>query len=145
MSGDKTEHNLGLPRQGWMVKTDSLGNMQWDKTIFTLPGDYSYTYGIQSEYGCYIVTKATAGGIAGYKSQQNWDTTNSTCDYWIVKFCDSTLTTNIANTEKANEQLLLFPNPNTGKFTIQNSSLKIDRIEIYNLIGEKMSIVAVGC
>ena len=34
MGGNKTENNLGS-KQTWVVKTDSLGNKQWDKTMFT--------------------------------------------------------------------------------------------------------------
>ncbi len=32
ISGDKTENNIGLV-EGWIVKIDSSGNVQWDKTI----------------------------------------------------------------------------------------------------------------
>src|SRR5205823_4154262 len=35
-TGNKSEANLG-PEQTWVIKTDDLGNKQWDKTIFT-PG-----------------------------------------------------------------------------------------------------------
>ena len=89
ISGDKTENNLGL-KQTWVVKTDSSGILQWDKTIFTTGTDLTGLV-IQSKDGCYVMANCTDGGIGGYKTQLNWDTNNyDTPDYWIVKFCDTT-------------------------------------------------------
>jgi PKD repeat protein len=88
-SGNKTENNLGAG-QGWVVKTDSMGNLNWEKTIFTLPdGGFFLTLATQSADGCYVFARATTGGIAGHKSQPNRDSTNLTSDYWIVKFCET--------------------------------------------------------
>jgi len=89
-SGDKSEDNLG-DKQIWVVKTDSLGSKQWDKTIFTL-GDNIRGYAIQTREGCYAMANNTSGGIGGDKTQPNWDTTFiflPTHDYWIIRFCDS--------------------------------------------------------
>lgn len=33
LSGDKTENNAGPAECGWVVKTDSLGNKEWDQTF----------------------------------------------------------------------------------------------------------------
>jgi len=88
VSGDKTEANLGVS-QAWMLKTDSIGNMEWDKTIFTLPDSKTYPFVVEVNNGCFVVAKSTFGGVAGYKSQENRDTTYFSTDYWIVKFCDS--------------------------------------------------------
>jgi len=86
--GDKTEFNLGQ-EQSWIVKTDSLGNKLWDKTLFTTGHDEG-CYAIQTKDGCYAFANYTAAGIGGYKTQPNWDTTNYWQDYWIIKFCDTT-------------------------------------------------------
>ena len=85
ISGEKTENNLGI-EQGWLIKTDSLGNLLWDKTIFTLGHDES-ALTIQSPDGCYEVAVPTQSGIGGYKSQD----ARGFNDYWIIKLCDSTL------------------------------------------------------
>lgn len=77
------------------------------------------------------------GGDKSQPSQGSWD-------YWIVKFCDSTLTTNIAKTEKENDQLLLSPNPTEGKLTIGNRHYAINTIEIFNTLGVKVLSVAVN-
>jgi len=92
ISGDKTEANLGLA-QAWIVKTDSLGNKLWDKTIFTNPDQKVYPMMIQTAEGCYAIAEATYGDVAGYKTQPNWDNTLSSTDFWIIRYCDTSATT----------------------------------------------------
>jgi len=87
IGGDKTENNLG-GIQTWILKIDSAGNKEWDKTILT-PGNDRAGFALQTNDGCYIITNYTDGGIGGYKTQSNWDTTNFSTDYWIVKFCET--------------------------------------------------------
>ncbi len=82
--GDKTENNLGFT-QMWIVKTDSSGNKDWDKTIFTSGNDL-LSYGIQTKDGCYLFANYTNAGVSGYKTE----TCRGSYDFWITKFCDST-------------------------------------------------------
>jgi len=84
ISCDKTENNIGF-EQTWVVKTDSLANVVWDKTIFTYGHD-EYGMAIQSEDGCYLMGNQTVTGIGGYKTQPSWGSQ----DFWIIKFCDTT-------------------------------------------------------
>ncbi len=85
ISGDKTEANLGL-EQSWIVKTDSSGIKEWDKTIFT-EGHDEATLALQASDGCYVIGVDDDGGIGGYKTDNNWGGR----DYWFVKFCDTTM------------------------------------------------------
>jgi PKD repeat protein len=91
ISGVKTEDNLGI-EQSWLVRIDSAGNLIWDKTIFT-PGHDEEGYAIQTSDGCIAVANYSNGNIGGYKSENNRDTVAPyvTPDYWLVKFCDSTV------------------------------------------------------
>jgi len=84
IGGDKTENNLGS-EQTWVLKTDALGNKQWDKTILTSGHDET-GLAIQIGDGCYLMSNFTNAGIAGYKSQASWNSSN---DYWIIKFCEN--------------------------------------------------------
>jgi hypothetical protein len=52
IGGDKSEEKMGR-KQIWVIKTDSVGNKIWDKTILS-PGDDS-GYAIQSADGSYVV------------------------------------------------------------------------------------------
>lgn len=84
ISGDKSESNLGL-EQGWIVKTDSLGNEEWDKTILT-EGHDEIAHALQTNDGCYVIAVDDTSGIGGYKSED----THGGADYWLVKFRDTT-------------------------------------------------------
>jgi hypothetical protein len=87
ISGNKTENNYGS-EQSWMLKTDSIGNILWDKTIFA-PGHDESSFVIETGNNCYLVANWNLGssGIGGYKTEMCW---NGSSDFWIVKFCDST-------------------------------------------------------
>jgi PKD repeat protein len=84
VSGNKTENNLGSV-QTWIVKTDSAGGLEWEKTIFTTGHD-QMSEGIQSADGCYLFALNTDGSIGGYISEPG----RGMYDYWLVKFCDTT-------------------------------------------------------
>jgi hypothetical protein len=61
---DKSENNLGM-EQGWAIKTDSMGIIQWDKTLFTIGHDET-SYAVQTPEGCYVFalwSQADAGGL----------------------------------------------------------------------------------
>jgi PKD repeat protein len=90
ISGTKTENNLGI-EQSYIMRIDSIGNIVWDKTIFT-NGHDEEGYAIITSDGCIAVANYTNGNAGGYKSQDNRDTVAPyvTADYWLVKFCDST-------------------------------------------------------
>ncbi|HRC32318.1 MAG TPA: hypothetical protein PK736_02625 [Bacteroidia bacterium] len=85
ISGDKTENNLG-PEQTWVIKTDALGNKQWDKTVFTNGHDEG-GLAIKTKDGCFALANYTYAGIGGDKTQAS----QGSWDYWIIKFCDTTL------------------------------------------------------
>ncbi|MEO5570330.1 MAG: T9SS type A sorting domain-containing protein [Bacteroidia bacterium] len=134
ISGDKTENNLGQ-EQSWIVKTDSIGNKLWDKTLFTLGHD-EIGLAIQTNDGCYAMANMTYAGIGGYKTQSSWAST----DYWIIKFCDTTLTTSITNFQFSIFILQLFPNPATStiQLTFNTKEKTKVQIEIINVMGERV-------
>ncbi len=87
-SGDKSENRLGL-LQTWIVQTDSTGNKQWDKTIFTT-GSEDRGLAFQTMDGCYAIASSTISGIGGYKSQPMRGPGHDKGDFWLIKFCDTT-------------------------------------------------------
>ena len=86
ISGDKSENNLGR-EQSWIIKTDSLGNKQWDKTIHTDCGltDDELALVIQTNECCFVIAGFTWAGIGGDKTQAS----RGGLDYWMIKFCDT--------------------------------------------------------
>jgi len=76
---DKTQNSFGFSDY-WVVKTDSLGNKQWDKTIGGDMGDY-----MQS-----VAATADGGFLLGGYSNSHVGNSKSEAplggyDYWIVK------------------------------------------------------------
>jgi len=88
MSGDKSENNLGV-FQSWIIKMDTVGNLEWEKTILTTPEQKLFPVALQSSDGCYVIAQGSTGTIAGHKSQPNYDAALGSHDYWIIKFCDT--------------------------------------------------------
>ena len=87
--GNKTENFLG-PEQTWVIKTDSAGQVVWDKTV--LLSDHIETgLAVRSADGCFAFANYTLSSPVGHKTQPSW----GSVDYWMVKFCDTT-TINIA-------------------------------------------------
>ncbi len=83
ISGDKTENCLGLA-DFWIVKTDSLGNIQWQNTIGG--SDVDELYSLQQTLdGGYILGGYSYSNISGDKTE------NSTIagDYWFLKTDES--------------------------------------------------------
>ncbi|MBK9046194.1 MAG: hypothetical protein IPL74_05670 [Bacteroidetes bacterium] len=79
ISGDKTEINYGN-WDYWIIKTDSLGNIQWQNTIGGNGDDELYSMDITSDGG-YILGGRSKSGISGDKIENS----NGDYDYWIVK------------------------------------------------------------
>jgi len=132
ISGDKTENNLG-PKQMWIIKTDSLGNKQWDKTIFT-PGHDEGGFAVQIDESCYVFANATDGGMGGYKSQLS----QGNYDYWIIKFCDSTTTTSINTNSNFQIPISIYPNPAYESLVVSGQWSGKKEIEIYDLFRRRV-------
>ncbi len=139
VSGNKTENNLG-PEQMWILKTDSIGNKQWDKTIFTTGHD-EQGMGVQAHDGCYAFACQTSAGTGGYKSQPNQDSSGITADYWIIKFCDTSATTSIFQVPDNSISISISPNPTTNNFIVTfPNTINKGSIEIYTVLGKKIFI-----
>jgi hypothetical protein len=79
ISGDKIENNLG-GYDFWIIKTDGLGNIQWQNTIGGSGVDVIFSIH-QTIDGGYILGGSSSSSISGDKSENNW----GGGDYWIVK------------------------------------------------------------
>ncbi|MBA2423332.1 MAG: hypothetical protein H0V61_08925 [Chitinophagales bacterium] len=78
-SGDKTQPSQGLTDY-WIVKTDVLGNKQWDKRYGGDKKEQLYS-AQQTTDGGYILAGWSESGISGQKTQPS----NGSSDYWILK------------------------------------------------------------
>lgn len=123
----KSEDNLGQ-FQTWVVKTDSLFNKQWDKTILT-PGSEG-GFAVETDDGCYVVAN-DSWYLGGYKSQDSWD---SSADYWLMKFCMGPVSVPALGSKN---QIAVYPNPVTTDVSIHvEGAAKFVGVGIFNTIGE---------
>ena len=79
ISGDKTEACIG-DYDYWVLKIDSVGNIEWQNTIGGNDGDRLKTIQ-QTTDGGYIVGGYSSSGISGDKSEAS----EGADDYWVVK------------------------------------------------------------
>ena len=79
ISGDKAENSWG-GYDYWIVKIDSLGIIQWQKTIGGSSGDAIHSIK-QTSDGGYILGGASESNISGDKTENSL----GNGDYWIVK------------------------------------------------------------
>ncbi len=86
ISGDKTENSNGY-QDYWIVKTDFLGNIEWQNSIGGSNGDCLFSIQ-QTADGGYILGGYSYSNASGDKTENNWDTIMYSPDYWIVKIDD---------------------------------------------------------
>lgn len=86
-SGNKSENSNGL-QDFWIVKIDTAGNVQWQNTIGGAANDLLYSIE-QTTDGGYICGGVSYSGDSGDKTEDNWDISLNTSDWWIIKL-DST-------------------------------------------------------
>jgi hypothetical protein len=79
ISGDKTETCYGV-RDYWIIKTDSIGNIQWQNTIGGSDHDWFLSL-IQTSDEGYLLGGYSFSNISGEKTENS----NGWQDYWIVK------------------------------------------------------------
>ena len=79
ISGEKTENSKG-GSDYWIVKLDSKGNIQWDKTIGGSADEWCHGLYQTSDHG-YVIGGSSASGISGEKTADN----RGGVDYWVVK------------------------------------------------------------
>jgi hypothetical protein len=79
ISGDKTENSIGI-WDYWIVKTDAMGNIQWQNTIGGSNSDEPYSIQ-QTTDGGYIMGGFSDSNISGDKTEN----CNGAIDYWVIK------------------------------------------------------------
>jgi hypothetical protein len=87
ISGDKSEasfdtsvNNTNYKSDYWIIKTDSLGIKEWDRTYGGLNQDHLFSI-VQSPDRGFMLGGYSKSGTGGNKSQQG----NGGFDYWIVR------------------------------------------------------------
>ena len=83
ISSDKTEARIGF-WDYWIVKIDSIGNVEWDKTIGGTEYDYLTKINPTNDGG-YIAGGYSNSPVSGNKTEDSWTGGTYGYDYWLIK------------------------------------------------------------
>ena len=79
ISDEKSENGFGL-YDYWLVKLDSAGNIEWDRTIGGSGTEYIDMI-VQTKDSGYVLAGSSDSPISGYKTEDS----RGYFDYWVVK------------------------------------------------------------
>ncbi len=82
-SPEKTENSMGVDDY-WIVKLDSVGNVQWQNTIGGNKSDVLLSLELTPDKG-YLLGGESSSDISGDKSEVNLSLSVSVDDFWIIK------------------------------------------------------------
>ena len=111
----------------WAFKTDSNGNLLWEKIYDVRLSDFAFN-GIQTSDDSYVVTGMTSTGFGG--------------DLWLAKL--GWIPTSIENNRSSISEFVLhqnYPNPFNPSTTIAFDLPKTSKVtlKIFNIIGEEVT------
>ena len=116
-------HGSGL--DVWVVKINSLGLFQWQKTLGGTSDD-SGCNAIQNPDGSYIIAGST------YSNDGDVLGNHGSVDVWLVK-----LNSNLNTNAFSNKEFKVFPNPVKNILNIQNENNQtIDKITVTDIMGK---------
>lgn len=121
-NGNVTANNGGY--DFWIVKLDTVGNIQWQKSIGGTGTDVSSSI-YQNADGSIIV--------AGYSDSNDGDVSGNhgSNDFWVAKLVFPT----IIESQKLYSYISIFPNPSSGHFSVKLPKTT-SCVQILNSLGE---------
>ena len=129
-NGDVTSHHGSSTYplyDYWVVKTDSLGNLLWEKCLGGSSDDLA-TDIIETSLNEYVV--------AGYSYSNDGDVTlnNGSLDFWIVKLGPTPVG---IKGQKMESDISIYPNPSQGTINVEFPEQTLS-IEVFNSTGQQI-------
>lgn len=130
MSGEKTEDNHGS-NDYWILMLNSIGEVQWQKTIGGAYSDHLYTV-VESNDGGYVLAGYSDSDISGDKTEDS-----ESHAYWIVKLISDITTGENIQMSNVFNNVSVYPNPFTQQATlvVEDEHLNDFIFKIYDSIG----------
>lgn len=114
----------------WIVKINTLGVIQWQKTLGGSLCDSAFNIKPTTDNGFFV---------SGYSSSNDGDCTQNLGlrDYWAVKLSAE----NLSNTAFEENKLMLFPNPANTQLNLKiKNNLTIDKVKITDISGKQVFV-----
>ena len=136
VSGTKTDTSRGSA-DFWTIKLNSIGNIEWQKTIGGSNVDY-FNGVLETSDGSLMMAGGSTSAISGDKTIN----TNGLHDFWILKL--SFNTTSTEPTVFDLDHISINPNPNAGKFMLElkGESSSSQVITISNIHGQRVLLTS---
>ncbi len=145
----KPAWNLEIGNKLWVFRTDSNGNLLWERAIGTQTESHEYLEDVikHSDREYTILGQADSSG--GEMPCGDYDCTNDTAylmnsysNYWVLHVTDTVDYTTWQVPEwprPLDEALLVYPNPTNGTVTI--GGLGVAEVKVYNVLGQLVNTV----
>jgi len=145
----KPAWNLEIGNKLWVFRTDSNGNLLWERAIGTQTESHEYLEDVikHSDREYTILGQADSSG--GEMPCGDYDCTNDTAylmnsynNYWVLHVTDTVDYTTWQVPEwprPLDEALLVYPNPTNGTVTI--GGLGVAEVKVYNVLGQLVKTV----
>ena len=120
----------------FILKLDGSGNFTWAKRAGGTGDDYGKSMTFDNSGYLHITGYFESPSIA-FGSTTVINASTDTSDIFIAKL-DTTIITGNEEIEKFGNGVLVFPNPAERELRIKNAEFRIESVEIYNVLGEKV-------
>ncbi len=145
----KPAWNLEIGNKLWVFRTDSNGNLLWERAIGTQTESHEYLEDVikHSDREYTILGQADSSG--GEMPCGDYNCTNDTAylmnsynNYWVLHVTDTVDYTTWQVPEwprPLDEAILVYPNPTNGTVTI--GGLGVAEVKVYNVLGQLVKTV----
>ena len=145
----KPAWNLEIGNKLWVFRTDSNGNLLWERAIGTQTESHEYLKDVikhnDREYTILGQADSSGGEMPCGDYNCSNDTAylmNSYSNYWVLHITDTVDYTTLQVPEwprPLDEAILVYPNPTNGTVTI--GGLGVAEVKVYNVLGQLVKTV----
>lgn len=145
----KPAWNLEIGNKLWVFRTDSNGNLLWERAIGTQTESHEYLKDVIKHNDREYTILGQADSSGGEMPCGDYDCTNDTAylmnsysNYWVLHVTDTVDYTTLQVPEwprPLDEAILVYPNPTNGTVTI--GGLGVAEVKVYNVLGQLVKTV----
>ena len=140
----KPAWNLEIGNKLWVFRTDSNGNLLWERAIGTQTESHEYLADVIKQNDREYVLLAECGSSGGEMPCGDYNCTNDTAylmnsynNYWVLHVTDTVDYTTLQVPVRLlpeERAIFVYPNPANGKVTIEG--VEAEEVWVYNALGQ---------